>query len=206
MKKEKLVEYLKLALEKDDIDSYDSLSSYIESLYKENDLLSFPVNIKKLASILEFQIDEENSRFSEIYNKVIYVNTKDKSYKDMRLQTATLLVKALVSENVTTYYEPVVLENTDFDVRCFKCALLMLLPIDKFQETFFENERPCSNLTIWLESLSGKTQISLFSIGYIYPTINQIIDRRAIREFEKCNYDIDKMNKKYLKKRPTLYF
>lgn len=194
--KEELIQYLQIAVEKDDIDVYDELCLYIERLYKEYNLLSFPVNIKELANILDIKY------------KDIEVIRENDDFKDINFQRAIYIIRTLISKDeiFPSSLNPLYLQNSQFDVRCFKCALLLLLPINIFQDTFFDNEKETSAFDIWLKDISSKTGVSIFGIGYIYSTINQIVEKRLYEKFKECGYDIEGIDQKTLKFKPTLYF
>lgn len=182
--------------------------------YKEADKeVSFPIDINIIAEYLNIEISKDNlnlagaRNFSRKLAIITATNGRGNivvdetvSYKTRRYAIANGIGRYLINRSGVifkrSYTIPLIPQSLE-EIAADSVAVFLLMPITTFKEEFLLYLNSCGEPPLdvdeWLQHLSDRCQISPFNLAIGYQQMKQVLCYQRQQEFEKYDYDINKM-------------
>lgn len=182
--------------------------------YREADKeVSFPVDINIIAEYLNIEISKDNLNLAGAtnYSRKLAIITARKgkgnivvdenvSYKTRRYAIANGIGRCLMNRSgvifKSSYAIPLIPQSLE-EIAADSIAVFLLMPITIFKDEFLTYLNACENrpldVDVWVQHLSDRCQISQFNLAIGYQQMKQVLCYQRQQEFEKYDYDINKM-------------
>lgn len=190
----------------------DEVESLVYRCYqKENMKPKFPIDLSIVTEYLDIEVEYESlnmGNMEQISRTLAILTMQNKkshilvdnsvSYKTQRYATANAIGRFLMSEAVfeSSYAIPLIPQSLE-EIAADIIALFLLMPMTLFKDEFRgylerAKDHPL-DVDAWLLYLSDRCQISPFNLAIGYQQMKQVLCYQRQKEFEKCGYDITKM-------------